>query len=178
MLGMVFNALKTMLEEKVSADYAEEVFTAAKLEHDGHYEDKQTYPDSELGKILDVLAKETDHSLDSLMYDFGYFWFGHLVHSHGQMLAGREGLLELLEALDDDVHKEVKKLYPNASVPDFEVMSRTEHGMRLRYHSPRDLVSLAEGMLDAGAAHFNQNLSRETLPTGTPHTYEFSLTIE
>ena len=93
------------------------------------------------------------------------------------MLANTEGMLDMLGHLDDDIHVQVKKLYPDADLPRFKVLSRTDTTMRLQYYSERDLFALAEGLMDASADHFNCKLERETHQLATPHTYEFSIAV-
>ena len=177
MLGIVFTSLIEMLEEKVSPEFADEVITEAGLESQGAYTAVGRYPYDELVKILTVLEQKTGKSQEELQHDFGYYLFGRLAQSHGQVMAGRECLLDALEVLDDDIHVQVKKLYPDADLPQFTVLSRTEKAMRLRYFSSRDLYALAEGLMDAAADHFGDALKRETFKTSTPHTYEFSLSV-
>ena len=83
----------------------------------------------------------------------------------------------MLEHLDGDIHVQVRKLYPDADLPRFTVISRTDNSMRLRYFSERELYPLAEGLMDAAAAHFDCTLERETHQMSFPHTYEFSIQV-
>ena len=92
-------------------------------------------------------------------------------------MANTEGMLDMLEHLDGDIHVQVKKLYPDADLPRFTVISRTDNTMRLQYYSERELYPLAEGLMDAAAAHYNCTLERETHQLDTPHTYEFSISL-
>ena len=177
MLGIVFTSLIEMLEEKVSPEFADEIVQEAGLETKGSYTAVGRYPFDDLVKILQVLEEKTGKTFDNLQHDFGFYLFGRLAQSHGQVMAGRESVLDVLEVLDDDIHVQVKALYPDADLPHFRVLSRTEKAMRLRYESSRDLFALAEGLMDGAAAHFGDELTRETIKTATPHTYEFSLSV-
>lgn len=58
---------------------------------------------------------------------------------HGEVLANANGMLDMLEHLDGDIHVQVKKLYPDADLPRFTVLSRTDNAMRLQYYSEREL---------------------------------------
>ncbi|WP_137168318.1 heme NO-binding domain-containing protein [Salinimonas lutimaris] len=177
MLGIVFTSLIDMLEEKVSPEFADEVIVAAELQNDGAFTSVGYYPFSEMQKLVGVLVEKTGKPAEELLHDFGYYLFGQLAQAHGQVMAGRKNLLDALEVLDDDIHVQVLKLYPDADLPKFEVLSRTENAMRLRYISKRDLYPLAEGLMDAAADHFGDSLARERFSTGDPHTYEYSLTV-
>ncbi|MDO6567819.1 heme NO-binding domain-containing protein [Alteromonas sp. 1_MG-2023] len=177
MLGIVFTSLIDMLEEKVSPEFADEVIVDAKLSNDGAYTSVGYYPFEEMQKLLTVLAEKTGKSINALIYDFGVYLFGKLFAAHGEVLTNTKTLLDLFEHLDDDIHVQVRKLYPDADLPRFAVISRTDSTMRLRYFSERDLYPLAEGLMDAAAAHFDCQLERETHPMDSPHTYEFSLKV-
>lgn len=177
MLGIVFTTLIDMLEEKVSPDFADEVITAAELENDGAFTAVGNYPFSEMEKLVGVLVEKTGQPVETLLHDFGFYLFGKLAAAHGHVMQGRTDLLGLLERLDDDIHVQVRKLYPDSDLPTFKVMSRTDNAMRLRYHSVRDLFPLAEGLMDAAAESFGNTITREVRKCDEPHTYEFSITV-
>ncbi len=177
MLGIVFTSLIDMLEEKVSPEFADDVIMEAKLENDGAYTAVGYYPFEEMQRLLEVLVSKTNKSTNELLYDFGYYLFGKLGGVHGEVLAGTDGMLDMLEHLDGDIHVQVKKLYPDADLPRFTVMSRTDNAMRLQYYSERELYALAEGLMDAAAEYYGCTLERETRQLDTPHTYEFSITL-
>lgn len=178
MLGIVFTALIEMLEEKVSPEFADDVIEEANLPTNGAYTAVGYYPYAEMQKLLSVLVEKTGKSEEVLLHDFGYFLFGKLADNHHQVLSGYNDVLQALEHLDDNIHVQVQKLYPDADLPRFSVMSRTDNAMRLRYYSTRELYPLAEGLMDGAADHFGNQISRETFSSPKPHTYEFSITVE
>ncbi|AYA65913.1 heme NO-binding domain-containing protein [Alteromonas sp. RKMC-009] len=178
MLGIVFTTLVEMLEEKVSPEFADEVIVAANLENDGAYTSVGYYPFSEMQKLVGVLVEKTGKPAEELLHDFGYYLFGRLASAHGQVMAGRSGILDALSVLDNDIHVQVRKLYPDADLPTFKVLSKTDNTMLLEYYSTRELHSLAEGLMDAAADHFGQTIQRTTVRSDKPHTYEFNITVE
>lgn len=177
MLGMVFRSMAHMLEKKVSDDYAKEVFTTAGVGSPSSFEADKSYPFTDMQKVLSALEDNTGKSSEELLHDFGYYLFNRLVEVHGQVLSGRNSLLEVLEYLDTDIHSQVRELYPDADLPTVTVLSRTDNAMRLRYCSKYDLYALAEGFLDAAADHYSTAIERETIACSEPHTYQFSLTV-
>jgi hypothetical protein len=177
MLGIVFTSLIDMLEEKVSPDFADEVIVEAELKNDGAYTAVGYYPFEEMQKIVGILVSKTGKSANELLHDFGFYLFGKLAKAHGSVLANTDNLLQMLEHLDGDIHVQVRKLYPDADLPRFKVMSRTDNAMVLQYYSERDLYALAEGLMDAAAEFYGVTLDRELRTLDTPHTYEFSLSV-
>lgn len=177
MLGIVFTSLIDMLEENVSPEFADDVIIEAGLENDGAYTAVGYYPFEQMQRLVGVLVERTGKSANELLYDFGFYLFGKLGAVHGDVLANTDGMLNMLEHLDGDIHVQVKKLYPDADLPRFKVLSRTDNTMRLQYYSERELYPLAEGLMDAAAAHYNCKLERETHQLETPYTYEFSISL-
>ena len=177
MLGIIFTSLIDMLEDKVSPEFADEVIVEANLTNDGAYTAVGYYPFEEMQKIVGILVQKTGKSANDLLRDFGYYLFGKLSTVHGDVLAGADDVLHMLEYLDGDIHVQVRKLYPDADLPRFTVISRTDSTMRLRYYSERELYPLAEGLMDGAAHYFDCELERETHQLDTPHTYEFSLKV-
>ena len=61
------------------------------------------------------------------------------------------------------IHVEVKKLYPDANLPQFLSEEPSEDKLIMIYRSPRNLPSLAEGLIDGAAKRFNQEIERKTI---------------
>ena len=177
MLGIGFTSLIDMLEENVSPEFADDVIMEAELENEGAYTAVGDYPYEEMERLLAVLIEKTGKSANELLHDFGFYLFGKLGAVHGDVLANTDSMLDMLGHLDDDIHVQVKKLYPDADLPRFKVLSRTDTTMRLQYYSERSLFALAEGLMDGAADYFNCKLERETRQLSTPHTYEFSIAV-
>lgn len=178
MLGIVFTSLIDMLEEKVSPEFADDVIVEAQLENDGAYTAIGYYPFEDMQRLLTVLVDKTGKSANEVLYDFGIFLFGKLGSVHGDVLANTSGILDMLAHLDDDIHVQVKKLYPDADLPRFSVLSRTDTTMKLQYYSERELFALAEGLMDAAADFYDAKIQRETVKTDIPYTYEFNITVQ
>lgn len=177
MLGIVFTSLIDMLEEKASPEFADEVISEANLPNNGAYTAVGYYPFEDMQRLVEVLVDKTGKSANDLLRDFGGYLFTKLAESHHKVLAGKDDLLDVLEHLDGDIHVQVKKLYPDADLPRFTVLSRTDSAMRLRYYSKHELFALAEGLMDAAAEYYDCELERETHQMEIAHTYEFSLTV-
>ena len=88
-------------------------------------------------RLLGVLVEKTGKSTNELLYDFGYYLFGKLGAVHG-MCWPAEGMLDMLEHLDGDIHVQVKQLYPDADLPRFTVISEPIIPC-IQYYSKREL---------------------------------------
>tara|TARA_B100002049_G_C15926608_1_gene310361 strand:- start:73 stop:621 length:549 start_codon:yes stop_codon:yes gene_type:complete len=175
MLGIVFTSLIDMLEEKVSPDFADDVIVAADLDNEGAFTSVGYYPFSDMQKLLGVLVEKTGKPADVLLHDFGYYLFGKLAAHHGSVMGTTPNIIELLYHLDDDIHMQVKRLYPDADLPTFNVLGKTANEITVEYISHRELVSLAEGLIDSAADFFENSIIRETTKTSKDCTYEFTV---
>ena len=68
-----------------------------------------------------VLVNKTGRPLNDLLYDYGEYLFTVLSAGHAEMMANRQSVLEILDCLDDDIHVQARKLYPDADLPSFKV---------------------------------------------------------
>ena len=63
---------------------------------------------------------------------------------------------DILSTLDDKIHPEVLKLYPDAELPRFELEKQEENELVLIYRSSRKMSDFAEGLIEACMNHFNE----------------------
>ena len=92
-------------------------------------------------------------------------WFGinavpFLVSAFPDFFAGAD-LRAFLPALNHMIHPEVRKLYPGATPPDFEIGEGRSGTLTLRYDSERRLCWLAEGLTLGVAAHLGESIRIE-----------------
>ncbi len=70
-------------------------------------------------------------------------------------------LLPFLLTLNDIIHPEVRKLYPDADVPVFDFSHEGESTLVVGYRSARRLCFLAEGFIEGASSHFGQHVTIE-----------------
>ena len=80
--------------------------------------------------------------------------------------------------MDDDVHVEIRKLYPDAELPDFDCQSPRGGSLHMTYLSDRPFASLAEGLIRGCIAHYGQSVDVqvEDLSEGKHTSVRFLLT--
>lgn len=154
MLGIVFTELLDMAEARFSPATVDRVLTRANLPHGGAYTAVGYYPHEEIVGLVGLLSEETGLSSRDLVRAFGEHLFARFVERFPGMFDGHGDVHAFLAALDGVIHREVRKLYPNAMLPRFTVLDRTPERMTLRYESPRRMEVLAEGLIAGAIAHF------------------------
>ena len=60
--------------------------------------------------------------------------------------------------IDDHIHVEVQKLYPDAELPDFSYRDINENCFELTYRSSRHFSDLAIGLLEGVAKHYGETI--------------------
>lgn len=66
--------------------------------------------------------------------------------------------LTFLSGIEDIIHAQVIKLYPDAQLPKFDCL-REGNQLTMIYHSDRHLADLAEGLIMGCGQHFGDNLT-------------------
>ena len=62
--------------------------------------------------------------------------------------------VDLLNTLENHIHAEVRRLYPDAELPKFETEQPSQNEMHMHYTSVRCLGDFAFGLLKGCIAHF------------------------
>lgn len=168
MLGMVFTELLEMAEQQWSPALVDSVLQQVPEARNGSYTTVGYYPFGELDALLRGLAAATGTPTPTLLQQFGHHMFGRFQQLHPQVFAHQRDCFSLLAGVDNHIHREVHKLYPEAELPTFTVLERDANRLTLEYHSRHPLADLAEGLIRACMHHFREPLSltRTDLVTG------------
>ena len=106
MKGMVFTEFLDMVELKFSAD------------------------------MVEALALRSGVPVPTLVHAFGPHFFWRLYALYPDCFSGIPSALDFLEGIETVIHTEVRKLYPDAQLPEFDCV-RTASGLDMVYSSPR-----------------------------------------
>jgi len=157
MKGMVFTEFLEMVESKFSADMVDDIIDDANLPNGGAYTAVGTYDHAELVAMVVALSKRTDIAVPALVQVFGEHLFGRFHALYPSFFQGVTSALDFLEGIESVIHTEVRKLYPDAQLPQFEC-TRSDDGLQMLYSSPRHFGDLAEGLIKGAVAHFGDVL--------------------
>lgn len=161
MKGLVFVELLSMAEKALGEEMVDEVLDACALSTDGAYSSVGNYPCSELVKLVGAFSDASGLPGDELQRLFGHWMMDRFRDSYPQFFENRADALEMLEAIEDEVHVEVRKLYPDAELPSFRTERLADGALRLVYASPRPLVAFCHGLIEACLTHFEQEAAIE-----------------
>jgi hypothetical protein len=171
MKGIVFTEFLEMVEDRFSPAIADRIITAADLPSGGAYTAVGTYDHTELVRLVTRLSTETGITASDLVRAFGTHLFSRFATGYSQLFDGIGSVFAFLEGLEGYIHVEVRKLYPDAELPQFVCVIANPHTLTLTYQSVRPFADFAEGLLLGCIAHFDEpiDVHREDLP-GVPGT--------
>ncbi|WP_415886465.1 heme NO-binding domain-containing protein [Neptuniibacter sp. QD37_6] len=158
MLGIVFTEFMEMVEEKFSADVLDEVLETPGLKSDGVYTSVGYYDHKDMVKMVVELSKQVDVPVDDLIEAFGQYLFGILISKYPTLKENISSALDFLETVDGTVHKQVKKLYPEAELPEFDCERIDQSTLNLHYRSKRPFSILALGLIKGCGDFFGDKL--------------------
>jgi hypothetical protein len=96
-----------------------------------------------------------------LVHNFGQYVFARLYDLHREYLPEWNNAFDVFRKIDDHIHIEVVKLYPDAELPKFIIEKDTNEEMILLYSSVRPLAPFAEGIIQGCIEYFNTPMSVE-----------------
>lgn len=178
MKGMIFTEFLEMVEENFSLAMVDKIIEAADLPSGGSYTAVGTYPHGEIVQLVVNLSKETNISVNTLLYSFGQRLFERFAVRYAHFLNHTPSAFAFLEKLESYVHAEVKKLYPEAELPTFECTKVSDTCMVMLYQSHRSMSDVAHGLIEGCFHYFREQvqIERTDLSAGNGTTVRFVLT--
>ncbi len=156
MKGLIFSAVEHAVERVFGPGEWDDVLDNAQL--DGAYTSLGNYDDAELVAIVNALPEDTGPGIDDRLRWVGVNAMPFLVDAFPKFFEDID-LRGLLSSLNHMIHPEVRKLYPGATPPDFDIDDSEEGIISLRYQSERKLCWLAEGFVLGAAARFDESIT-------------------
>lgn len=177
MKGVVFTEFIEMVEDKFSADIADQIIEEADLPSGGVYTSVGTYDHVEMIALLDCLARSTNKPASDLQRMFGEHLFGRFHAAYPHFFIGIESAFGFLHKVEEYIHVEVRKLYPDAELPKIHIEHQEPRCMHLTYQSSRPFSPLAEGLIRGCVAHFGEtvDIDKEDVSHGQGTAVRFTL---
>lgn len=177
MKGIVFTEFLDMVEEKFSIEVAEEIIEASELASGGAYTAVGTYDHSEMLQLVGQLSRISGADARTLVMTFGRHLFGRFSKVYPKFFEGVPSAYAFLGSIENHIHVEVRKLYPEAELPTFECRNGEPRRMEMVYRSKRPFGDLAEGLILGCIDHFGEDieLSREDLPAEQGSVIRFTM---
>ncbi|WP_040280365.1 heme NO-binding domain-containing protein [Psychroserpens damuponensis] len=147
MKGIIFTEFLDLVEEKFGLGMVDEIINQSNLESNGVYTSVGTYEFSEMLQLITHLSENTSISVDDLLIVYSEHLFKALIKSHPNLVEHYKDPLDLLASIENHIHVEVQKIYPEAQLPTFILEEKTNTKLVLVYKSEKALYMLGKGLM-------------------------------
>lgn len=155
MKGIVFTGFLELVEEKFGIEMVDSIIEASELESEGVYTAIGTYNFSEMLSLLTNLSERTNISIDDLLLVYGEHFFGVIERSYKGLVDTYKDPIDMLSSIENHIHVEVRKIYPEAELPTFIVEEKSEDLLIMVYKSSRAMYYFGLGLMNRTFKHFN-----------------------
>jgi hypothetical protein len=156
MKGVIFTEYLEFIEDKFGYQLVDQLLSQSELKSGGVYTAIGSYDFNEMVTLLVKTCELTSEKPDSILRMFGRHVYHFFIKSYPIFFETARSSFDLLSTLDDKIHPEVLKLYPDAELPRFDTESMDETTLVLIYKSSRKMSDFAEGLMEACLDHFNE----------------------
>lgn len=171
MKGIIFTEFMELVETKFGLEVLDEVLDRS--EDSGVYTSVGSYDHRALVKLIIELSKITGVSSEELQRVFGEYVFKNLYASlpANASLFQCDTCFQFIRHVEDYIHIEVKKLYPEAKPPKFEFINESQTELIFDYKSARCMAHVCLGLIEGCAHYFNQSVIIEMQPQNTDSSH-------
>lgn len=157
MKGIIFTEFLEMVETKFGLEVVDDIIESSYLPSEGIYTSVGTYEFNEMVSLITQLSEKSAIPIGDLLYTFGLYLFDSLGKAHPEVIQNYNSPIGLLYSIEDHIHVHVKKLYPDAELPTFKILDKTDTTISMIYSSSRGLYRLAHGLMEKCFVHFNSS---------------------
>ena len=158
MKGIILSEFIEFIELNLGEDRAQSIIDESRVESAGAYSRVGLYDYQELLQLLSQTAVETSMEAGVLLQQFSDHLFKVFKRDYQVFFEGVTSATEMLTQIDNHIHVEVLKLYPDAELPKFEY-TRNDDILTLNYTSPRPLAAVANSLVNACLKYFGDGES-------------------
>jgi hypothetical protein len=159
MKGIIFTEFLEMVEQNFGLQTVDQIIEASELPSEGVYTSVGTYDFNEMVQLLTNLSRKVDTPAADLLHTFGLYLFSRLQVAHPDVVSSYSDPIQLVGSIEDHIHVHVRKLYPDAELPSFTILEKSDNRLTLIYESSRGLYTFCKGLIEAAFSHFNQTVT-------------------
>lgn len=158
MKGIIFTEFMELVEDKFGLEVLDRVLDLSNDE--GIYTSVGSYDHRDLVKLIVNLSKVSHIPVEKLQEVFGECVFQNLLKSISNHASLQQctNTFQFVRHVEDFIHVEVKKLYPDANPPQFDFISETESEIVFDYKSARCLAHVCLGLIHGCASYFGEKI--------------------
>ena len=156
-VAIVFTEFLDLVESTFGLEIVDEIIEKSDLPSKGAYTSIGTYAFSEMLSLITNLSEKTSMSVDELLHVYGLHFFSVIERDYPGILKTYSGPMDLLSSVESHIHVEVRKIYPDAELPRFEMTEKTENKLVLIYYSSRSMYAFAHGLIEKSFEYYGKS---------------------
>lgn len=164
MKGIVFTEFLEMVEEKFGYKRVDDLLSTTDLPSEGIYTSIGTYQYTEIISLVINLGKKTNIPANELLNVFGRYLFKTFIKTYSHFMAKAPDAFTFLASIHNYIHVEVKKLYPDAELPHFDIERPDENTLIMTYTSARKMADLAFGLIEGCFEYYKEIVEISQIP--------------
>jgi hypothetical protein len=157
--GIIFSEFLNLVEAKFGLETVDEIIEKSDLESEGIYTSIGTYSFSEMLQLLNHLSSKTNILIDDLLLIYAEHFFSVIEDSYPGLLASYKDPIEMISSIENHIHVEVRKIYPDAELPTFIVKEKNKNSLTMIYKSSRAMHHFGLGLMNKTFEYFNSKAS-------------------
>ncbi|MBS1952350.1 MAG: hypothetical protein OJF59_001962 [Cytophagales bacterium] len=168
MHGIVHQQLNKFLKTLADTDTINSIYKEAGV-FGKFYDATKHFADEELAAILTATCKKLNIGRDAALEEFGKFITPALLVTYKSFIKPEWKALDLLEHIENTIHKAVRASNPGALPPQLEIIRESANEVVINYTSPRKMQAFGIGIIKKIAEHYNEKIQivQSAIPGGT-----------
>ncbi len=178
MKGLVFTEFFNLVESTFDEDMVDLLIDNTKPSSKGAYTSVGSYDYAELEAMVVELHKQSEIPVSDLLTLFGKHLGEQFALKFSSFFEEAGSTVELLKTVDEHIHVEVRKLYPDAQLPKFSYETDKDDGhFILNYESVRPLAEVAYGLILKTSEYYKEtfNVAMEKWTKGAVYHCKFDI---
>jgi len=155
MKGIVFTEFLEMVEKEFGLEVVDDIVLKSNLPSNAIYTSVRTYDFIEMQSLIANLSKVTGIPANDLIYAYGRYFFNVLNRSYHKIFEHYHSPLEMLASIENHIHVEVRKLYPDAELPSFKIIKQEKDYLEMLYFSERSMYMFAKALMEKTFEHYH-----------------------
>lgn len=176
MKGVIFTEFVDYMTDRYGLPVTNDVIDESDLPSRGAYTAVGDYDVQEFERMLARLSEQTITPPSMLMREYGYRLFFQLADIYPHYASGSDPF-DLLASANEYINVEVRKLYPDAVLPELTHRMLSSSQMLVVYKCKQGLGDLIEGLIQGCFDYYRQEaiISREDLSAGMGTHIRFTI---
>lgn len=157
MRGIIFTEYLDFVENRFGYETVDHILSIDGLTDNGAYTSVGKYPFEEMVSLLVATSSRTNAGIPDLMSSYGEHVMTIFYKNYPDFFKVSKDSFTFLSSIEDVIHPQVLKLYPDAELPSFDINRISDEHLEMTYHSTRRMGDFARGLIVGCLAHYQEN---------------------